>query len=717
MKQNLALLFGFPDTPAGTSKSATPSSPPQPPPRIALTRLEAIEGALSRLNHLGSAIKRTSLSGQITKAREFAESFDLSSFEQAAYLSLTSLYPDATQTLLEALTASMADTYSLFLRRKHRHERFQAHRSRLQPRILPRITEALSEDPESQKFIKNPQKEPSLRKHLLMNATQPHTVPISAPTSLDSREVQSRFQKLLNPSIKERTGSIVSRRTNYPQPVKGSLTCEWCFNPLPEDSFNGVLWRQHVNTDHEPFVCLSERCSKTLPRYASSTQWFQHMHISHGEDWHRQVHAPLVWSCPLCTDSDTKFSNSRDLADHLNSFHANTFTELQTQAIVEQTPFPYPREYGVCPLCSFGVGAKDARPDSKPASSEESPREVQQLGPKKRIKLTESLGKRSQNNDSGPANTDRAQASNTDTHCSAGNGISAEAIGSHVAAHLQGIMLLTLRLISIDLAMDTSADRASIAGSTSAPSSLSGLSKRSLLPWEELDDLPAQNNDENDKNADTASQDVIPDSDYIGWQNVLPWFGSLSQGSEARTSEALETQAQAQPSCTAGWYYSDDEELSPHTRPKAKVRIFLLNSLNEFVIGARRHGSGTGLCWYLPGGTIEYGESFESCVVRKAMEQTGLGMDGLRFLTVTNDIIESKGAHHVSAFYEGRVLSDAQPEILKPNKWFEWRWMSWSEIQSAFHAHMVASEWGNESTSFNLSASLISLCEQGYSRY
>lgn len=61
------------------------------------------------------------------------------------------------------------------------------------------------------------------------------------------------------------------------------------------------------------------------------------------------------------------------------------------------------------------------------------------------------------------------------------------------------------------------------------------------------------------------------------------------------------------------------------------------------------HGTGT---WALPGGHIEFGESFETCATREVFEETGLHIkaDSVRFLTATNDVMASEHKHYVTIF-------------------------------------------------------------------
>lgn len=231
-----------------TTSDASQPSPQQL--RISLDNLEAITGAIERLNHLGIAIRRLPVTSYAMKARKFAERFDSTSFEAAADLALKSLYPDAGLELLGLLTRAMTETYALFRYRQSRQEQLQNPRSQLR-RSLALST--IDEEPTAHADDGSPldfEMQTSCRGEdstvgMPRPTLQPPPVfPLlrSEPTSLDSQEVQIKLQKQSN-SVKSRTKSILVNQVDYPRPSKGSLACEWCFSPLPKDAFEGEKWK------------------------------------------------------------------------------------------------------------------------------------------------------------------------------------------------------------------------------------------------------------------------------------------------------------------------------------------------------------------------------------------------------------------------------------------------------------------------------------------
>lgn len=217
--------------------------------QVNISSLEAISATIERLNHLGIAIRQSPGRSQITKTRKFAETFDFTSFEKVAHLSLKALYADAGAGLLEQLTQCMTETYAQFLLRKSRQEHLQVPRSQSRTPIpLHPIVEQPTADVDVGRPMDIEMHVPQPSKYLTTKALRslPQAVyifPHSEPTSVDAQEVQNKFNRMLNPSLKDKPMSILANQVDYPPSTKGSFTCDWCFSPLPADSLKGVKWR------------------------------------------------------------------------------------------------------------------------------------------------------------------------------------------------------------------------------------------------------------------------------------------------------------------------------------------------------------------------------------------------------------------------------------------------------------------------------------------
>ncbi|MFA5095703.1 MAG: NUDIX domain-containing protein [Candidatus Paceibacterota bacterium] len=82
------------------------------------------------------------------------------------------------------------------------------------------------------------------------------------------------------------------------------------------------------------------------------------------------------------------------------------------------------------------------------------------------------------------------------------------------------------------------------------------------------------------------------------------------------------------------------------------------------------HGEGT---WTMPGGKMEFGESFEEAAAREVLEETGLVVDkeNLRLISVAND--RTKDAQFVTLGFLYENIS-GEPKVMEPEEIVEWKW-------------------------------------------
>jgi 8-oxo-dGTP diphosphatase len=131
----------------------------------------------------------------------------------------------------------------------------------------------------------------------------------------------------------------------------------------------------------------------------------------------------------------------------------------------------------------------------------------------------------------------------------------------------------------------------------------------------------------------------------------------------------------------------------------------------KFLLGKRlgSHGAGS---YALPGGHLEFGETFEECARREVKEETDLDIDivDVRFLTATNDFMPdeggargeewAKGKHYVTIFMtatvkdlgQGERTGGGMPEVktMEPEKCAGWEWVSWQDLVRWAQPQMTA---------------------------
>ena len=84
------------------------------------------------------------------------------------------------------------------------------------------------------------------------------------------------------------------------------------------------------------------------------------------------------------------------------------------------------------------------------------------------------------------------------------------------------------------------------------------------------------------------------------------------------------------------------------------------------------HGEGT---WTMPGGKLDFGESFEQCACREVFEETGIKLseEKLKVISISNDIVED--AHFVTiGFFCDNF--NGEPKVMEPDEIVKWKWFS-----------------------------------------
>lgn len=84
------------------------------------------------------------------------------------------------------------------------------------------------------------------------------------------------------------------------------------------------------------------------------------------------------------------------------------------------------------------------------------------------------------------------------------------------------------------------------------------------------------------------------------------------------------------------------------------------------------HGDGT---WSTPGGHLEAGEAPEECAAREVREETGVEIQGVRFLGITNDVFEPEGRHYITLWMEAEYRAGTA-SVLAEHEMSETRWWS-----------------------------------------
>ncbi len=111
--------------------------------------------------------------------------------------------------------------------------------------------------------------------------------------------------------------------------------------------------------------------------------------------------------------------------------------------------------------------------------------------------------------------------------------------------------------------------------------------------------------------------------------------------------------------------------------PRVGVGVFVWKD-GKFLMGQRfgAHGAGT---WSIPGGHLEFGESWEACAKREVLEETGLIVDNVRFLAATNDLFFEEDKHYATIWVQCDWVS-GRPVITEPDKLVKLEWRTFANL-------------------------------------
>ncbi len=99
----------------------------------------------------------------------------------------------------------------------------------------------------------------------------------------------------------------------------------------------------------------------------------------------------------------------------------------------------------------------------------------------------------------------------------------------------------------------------------------------------------------------------------------------------------------------------------------------------KVLVGLRRSGAQPGT-WGLPGGHIDFGETWEECARRELREETGLELVAPRFVGVTEAITPHQARHEITIFLEDEARGEPRNEA--PAEHVRWEWHAWDAIPS-----------------------------------
>ncbi|KAL6795426.1 hypothetical protein J3E68DRAFT_450387 [Trichoderma sp. SZMC 28012] len=481
--------------------------------------LKSIDDTLTRLNRLGVTIRQSGRGKFDARARKFAAGLDLSLFAFLCANAVQALYPGAHQSLKDYLSRSMTDRYARMLFFGFRHKKLETRRERrigLAPIHEVPNAETQPSNPVIQLAVmpKNP---------VLANVLRPPSAPsLSDLSSVNMYQIRNRLRPPDEASTRfHKTSSIQVNQGNYPRlptTEKGSsiFTCYWCSELLSKKTLSESEWRQHIDRDLKPYICLSEGCPEAHPAYPTFDEWFTHMEL-HDSRWHQQIYLTSSWVCTVCEFNQDVYSSPQALYSHLEESHSDDFTNEQLQAISRQSKTEEPRASDDCPLCCFEV--QDKGNTDEPMFPKRRKGQPKQEASKRARKTLEMTSPNPHNSDLDLSdNSSDSDDMSSHQNKRQRNKDRSKAVARHVAVHLQVLMLLTLRFAAAlehddeDLDDGTKSDSVNIDEGNSASIGGTDLGKLSHIA-SEVDVIMKDGADGNDGNQAEGAMELDDDVD------------------------------------------------------------------------------------------------------------------------------------------------------------------------------------------------------------
>eukprot|EP01083_Nonionella_stella_P072295 194815_1 len=124
-------------------------------------------------------------------------------------------------------------------------------------------------------------------------------------------------------------------------------------------------------------------------------------------------------------------------------------------------------------------------------------------------------------------------------------------------------------------------------------------------------------------------------------------------------------------------------------RPKVGLGCLIIrknkNNESEFLVGVRKSSHGAGL-YALPGGHLEYRETWGQCAYHEVLEETNLNIppSKWKFAFANNSIAPSKNAseehlHYIDIIMSATYDGEEQPVNMEPHKCEGWQWVKWND--------------------------------------
>ena len=131
-----------------------------------------------------------------------------------------------------------------------------------------------------------------------------------------------------------------------------------------------------------------------------------------------------------------------------------------------------------------------------------------------------------------------------------------------------------------------------------------------------------------------------------------------------------------------------DSQVTEKKKVGAGVGVMIMRD-EKVLLGKRNPDhkkAGSNLCgegtWTMPGGSIEYGESFEEAGIREVFEETGLRLEKIKVICINND--KNEHAHFVTVGLFSDEFEE-EPSATAPDEITEWKWFDLDNLPTPLY--------------------------------
>ncbi|EGC45497.1 conserved hypothetical protein [Histoplasma capsulatum var. duboisii H88] len=331
-----------------------------------------------------------------------------------------------------------------------------------------------------------------------------------------------RYAANFHPRFRRATVYKLSKDPCTPTSVNGDET-----EGSSEDQVSNKSDIQHVDADLTPYMCIADECPDSHPHFSEFNDWLKHMQ-GHGQHWYQGLFQVMSWRCLDCTPDLKVFINSHRLLLHMQEQHKEHYTDRQIEIISRNSTGREPR-LDKCRLCYYKIGETASPKHLYSRKRRKQPLQEMEIKiaransemshPKPHSSIDDpsfDFDRRAESDDDGSDDADGSP-----------NPKASKTMALHVAGHLQVLMLLTVRLASIQSTeeilienIDNDSANADVDCNSSCEYDFGKLSDIDLL--DATRDGPLQKTHASDFDIPYSPGTPIPDDESFGDWNHIP---------------------------------------------------------------------------------------------------------------------------------------------------------------------------------------------------